>query len=133
VQRLALPLLLLALAACASGPTRPVSLVGKPLYQAVGGPPGWVLAVSPTRIVLRLAAEQPRGPALVLEYEAPRSSYAGGVKLWDAGTVSRQIRVEARRGPCRRGATRFQDEVRVRYGDRELNGCGGRIAPEGRD
>ena len=131
VQR-ALLLFLLPLAGCASGRSEPVSLVDKPLYQAAGGPPGWILAVSPSRIVLRLAAEQRDKPALVIEYPAPRTAFADGVKTWSAGTGTQTVEIEARRRPCRHGATRFQDEVRVRLQNRVLSGCGGRIAPDGR-
>ena len=44
VMKLFPPLLLLALAACATGRSEPVSLVKRPLYQAVGGAPRSALA-----------------------------------------------------------------------------------------
>jgi hypothetical protein len=129
------PLLLLALAACATGYGEPVSLVKRPLYQAVGGPPGWTLAVAREKIVLRLSPEPSAGSdaaATVWEFASPRASLAGGVKRWEAGAGTRVIVIEARRAPCGNGRVRFQDEVRVRLSGRELAGCGGRIRPGGR-
>lgn len=125
-------LLLLPLAACATGRAEPVSLVKRPLYQAVGGPPGWTLAVARERIVLRLAPERDGEAALVVDFPSPRANYGGGVKSWSAGAATRRIEIEARRGPCARGAARFQDEVRVRWNGRALDGCGGRLLPGGR-
>ncbi|HEX8572740.1 MAG TPA: hypothetical protein VF759_08310 [Allosphingosinicella sp.] len=126
---------LLALAACAGGRSEPVSLVKRPLYQAVGGPPGWTLSVGRERIVLRLSpdpSEGPDAPAIVREYPSPRFGFGHGVKRWDAGSGTQAIAIEARRTPCRNGSVSFQDEVRVRFGRRELAGCGGRIRPGGR-
>src|SRR5687768_11125858 len=131
------PLLLPALAAlagCAADRSEPVSLARSPLYQAVGGPPGWTLAVARGKIVLRLSPEHSAGgdaAATVWKFPSPRASFAGGVKTWEAGTGTQVISIEARRAPCRSGGTRFQDEVRVRLSGRELSGCGGRILPEG--
>ena len=128
-----LPLVaLLVLAACAADRSRPLSLVRHPLYQAVGGPPGWTLAVGREEIVLRLAPEAGAGPggaAMTWRYPSPRAGLEGGVKRWEAGAGTRTIAVEARRSACANGAVRFEDEVRIRLGGRELTGCGGRIRP----
>lgn len=125
-------LLLLSLSACAAGRGEPVRLVKHAVYQAVGGPPGWTLAVARDEIVLRLAAERPGEPALIMRYPAPRAGFGDGVKTWEAGPAGRSISIEARRADCGSGAVRFRDEVRVRLGERVLQGCGGRLTPGGR-
>jgi hypothetical protein len=132
MTRVPLILLPLMLAACAGDRSEPVNLVKRPLYQAVGGPPGWTLSVGRNRIVLRLSpdpSDGPGAPAIVREYPSPRGGYADGVKRWEAGSGTQVIAIEARRAPCRSGSVRFQDEVRVRLSGRELAGCGGRILP----
>jgi uncharacterized membrane protein len=134
-MKAALATALFLLAGCTTR-NEPLSLVDNPRYQAIGGSPFWLLAVGEDVIVLRLhhdSIADSKTSSLTYRARNPRADYRDGTKIWEAGSGTALMRVEARRGTCRRsdGAT-YQDEVRVRHAGRELRGCGGRMISGGR-
>lgn len=113
-------LALAALAACAETP-RPYAPVRDVAYQAMGSQLFWFLAIGDNRIVLRTA----QAPETVWPRTLPR--IVDGVRTWQSGEGAGAITIEARPGPCTASNGRaYEDNVRVRAGDNELTGCGGR-------
>jgi uncharacterized membrane protein len=126
-------LLLLPLGACASAST-PYSPTREVQFSAIGQDPFWLLSVGRNRIVLAFGPAEAGSSSLRdQDYRGVRTSFADGIKRWDAGEGTAVISVEARPGECTgpRGA-RFGERVRVRLSGRELNGCGGRPIEERR-
>ena len=113
---LALP----ALAACAETP-RPYAPVRDVAYQAMGSQLFWFLAIGDDRIVLRTA----QAPETIWPRTLPR--IVDGVRIWQSGEGANAIIVEARPGPCTANGRAYADNVKVRVGDSELTGCGGRL------
>jgi uncharacterized membrane protein len=129
----ALSLLLLPIAGCATSDA-PYSPTREVQFSAIGQEPFWLLSVGRSKIVLTFGPGEAGNSSLRdQEYRGVRTSFADGIKRWDAGDGTAVISVEARPGECTgpRGA-RFAEQVRVRLGGRELHGCGGRPIEEGR-
>jgi hypothetical protein len=120
----------LLLTGCTTDGRMPASLVADPQYQAIGGSPGWDLAIGNDEIALRLGHDHFGGDVAYAIYRIPRvlPREADGVRRWESGSII----IEARSGPCEHGnGLHFEDSVVVRLGDQELAGCGGRILSEG--
>ncbi|HEX6376159.1 MAG TPA: hypothetical protein VFZ91_10610 [Allosphingosinicella sp.] len=132
------PLLLLALlaAGCAHSGDEPLSLVDNPHYQALGHSPRWTLAIGEDDIALRLGHDNfPEREVAFVDYRFPRrgARHIDGTRRWHSSHGGSAIIVEARPGPCDLGhGDRFEDVVSVRLGDREYQGCGGRLVRGGR-
>jgi uncharacterized membrane protein len=123
----ALPLLLLA-AAC-TAPEQPYSPVSEVRYNAIGREPMWMVAIGDDAIVLTLGGE---GGMKSHRYPRVLPRTVDGARIWESGSGTEVISVEARPERCRgsRGY-RYADTVRVRLSGRELTGCGGRIVAKG--
>lgn len=120
----------LLLTGCTTDGRMPLSLVADPQYQAIGGPPGWELAIGNDEIALRLGHDHSGGDIAYVIHRVPRvlPREADGVRRWESGSIV----IEARAGPCEGGnGVHFADVVVVRLEDRQLAGCGGRILSEG--
>jgi len=118
----ALPVLTLALAACAANRS-PYAPVDNVRYQAMGAEPFWLLVIGDDRIILRSSDQAAEA---VWPRTLPRTE--GDRRIWQAGDGIRVISVETRPGPCEtEGEEIYADHVRVRLSGRELNGCGGRL------
>ena len=128
-------LLPLLLAACAD-PGRPLDPVGQQDYSAIGYEPFWSLAIGADAIALT------RGPGVneagnavrTIRYPRVLPRMNGDVRIWQSGSGTAVITVEARRAesPCEAGGRLFEDRVRMRLSGVELNGCGGRMLAETR-
>jgi uncharacterized membrane protein len=109
-----------ALAGCAETP-RPYAPVHDVAYQAMGSQLFWSLVIGDNIIVLRTA----QAPETTWPRTLPR--IVDGVRTWQSGEGAGAIAIEARPGPCSANGRTFADNVRVRVGDSELTGCGGRL------
>lgn len=134
------PLFLLAgllATGCAHADEEPLSLVDNPHYQAMGWSPVWQLAIGDEDIALKLGHgnfTDSDVASVVHRFPRPGARHIDGGRRWHSpGRGGPAITVEARPGPCDFGrGPRFEDVVKVRLGDREFNGCGGRLLEKGR-
>ncbi len=127
-----LPVLLLGACETHSDPYAPVRNVR---YTAIGHDPFWLVTIGDDRIVLRLGhdggEEAGEHDDIVYPRTLPRT--VDGVRIWQSGEGTRVIAIEARPGPCGNHEHRYEDHVRVRFGGRELTGCGGRLLGRARE
>ncbi|MGQ0661255.1 hypothetical protein [Sphingosinicella sp.] len=112
-----------------------VRVVGPNHYQATGRNPSWLLMITEREIGLRIVPSGAVSPADYVDTRFPRTEpdVDGNVTLWRSNEGGRAISVEARQTPtrCELRGRRYEDYVRVTIGARMLNGCGGRMIPEG--
>jgi len=131
-MKLIVPLVLLALTACASNPGEtPLNPVRDFQYGAMGHDPFWTVAIGDDRIVLTLGPEGGRADGELASYDYPRAlpRTVDGATRWESGSGTQVIAVEARPGPCTAGGWRYEDRVTVTLSGRMLQGCGGEGAP----